>query len=199
MSEPLDFIARFCIFAVVHSLLAVPGVKQALGRRLKSRPSVYRLAYNLLSCVLFGWVMLAWQSTGVLYLVPGVWSLVLHGLQALALLAAISCLRQTGMAAFLGIDPSRGEDSPHLHTTGWYRLVRHPLYLLGMLFCLLNPVMTGRWLVLTLLSAVYFLAGALLEERRLLRTFGFAYAVYRREVPFIIPRLRRPTSVHRSA
>ncbi|CAH2030371.1 methyltransferase family protein [Trichlorobacter ammonificans] len=195
MSEPLDFILRFSIFAAVHSLLAIPGVKGALAHR----SGLYRLAYNLLSCLLFGWVMLVWQSTSVLYLVPGVWSLVCHGLQGVVLLAVVSCLRQTGMAAFLGTDLGKNEATPRLHTTGWYRLVRHPLYLLGILFCLLNPVMTTRWLVLTLLSTGYFLAGALLEERRLLSVFGFAYEAYRREVPFIIPRVRRSPTAPQSA
>ena len=191
MSESIDFIVRFILFAAVHSLLAAPGVKFRLQKLMNSPLPGYRLVYNLVSLVLFGWVMLAWQTTTVIYLAPGIWSLICHGLQALVLLAVFLCVRQTGLAAFLGADLGREEASPRLQTSGCYGAVRHPLYLLGMLFCLLNPVMTSRWLVLTLLSAIYFLAGALLEERRLLRTFGYAYHAYQQQVPFLLPRLWR--------
>lgn len=188
MPDSVDFIVRFMLFAAVHSLLAAPAVKLHLQKLMNSHLPGYRLVYNLVSLVLFGWVMLAWQATTVIYLVPGIWSLICHGLQALVLLAVFFCVRQTGMAAFLGTDLGREDGPPRLHISGWYRIVRHPLYLLGLLFCLLNPVMTSRWLVLTLLSAGYFLIGALLEERRLLRTFGYAYHAYQQQVPFLIPR-----------
>lgn len=189
MSESIDFIARFIFFAAIHSFLAAPGVKSRLQKLMKSPLAGYRLVYNLVSLLLFGWVMLAWQSTAVIYLLPGVWSLVFYGFQALVLLAAFLCLRQTGLAAFLGTEPCGEERLPRLQTSGCYGVVRHPLYLLAMLFYLLNPVMTSRWLVLTLLSAIYFLVGALLEERRLLRTFGHAYHAYQQQVPFLLPRL----------
>lgn len=188
MPDPVDFIVRFTLFAAVHSLLAVPALKLRLQKLAGSPLPGYRLVYNLVSLVMFGWVMRAWQAPAVIYLAPGIWSLVCHGLQALVLLAVFLCVRQTGLAVFLGAGPGREEAPPRLQTSGWYGIVRHPLYLLGLLFCLLNPVMTSRWLVLTLLSAVYFLIGALLEERRLLRTFGYAYHAYRQQTPFLIPR-----------
>lgn len=195
MSDIIDFTVRFTIFAAIHSLLASPAIKQRLRRQLNSQIPFYRLAYNLISCVLFGWVMLAWQSTAVLYLLPGIWSLVFHGLQAGILVAVFFCLKQTGLATFLGTDPGSEDSVSRLHSSGWYGIVRHPLYLLGMLFCLLNPVMTSRWIVLTLLSATYFIIGAWIEERRLLETFGASYRTYQQRVPFIIPNFRtRATS-----
>lgn len=134
--------------------------------------------------------MLAWQATTVLYVLPGIWSLVFHGLQGLILLGFYFCLRQTGLADFLGTNLGKNETSPQLHCSGWYGIVRHPLYFLAILFCLLNPVMTTRWIVLTLLSSCYFIWGAMLEERRLLALFGSRYETYKRQTPFIIPRLR---------
>lgn len=193
MPDIIDFTLRFTLFAGIHSLLAWPAVKLRLRRRLNNSLPGYRLTYNLISCILFGWVMLAWPSTTVLYLLPGIWSLIFHGLQAGVLIAVFFCLRQTGLATFLGTDLS-SEDSPQLCMSGWYGIVRHPLYFLGILFCLLNPVMTSRWLVLTLLSTAYFLAGALIEERRLLKTFGASYRAYQQRVPFIIPKLKQPAT-----
>ena len=41
---------------------------------------------------------------------------------------------------------------------------------------------------------LYLLVGAWLEDRKLARNFGDAFAVYRREVPAFLPRPRRPRS-----
>ena len=79
-------------------------------------------------------------------------------------------------------------------TTGCYAVVRHPLYLLGILFLLLNPIITTRWIVLTLFSIPYFIFGALLEERRMVRLHGETYRQYQKEVPFLIPRMNRQIS-----
>jgi protein-S-isoprenylcysteine O-methyltransferase Ste14 len=185
MPDSTVFILRFLLFALLHSLLALPRVKLKLQRL-----PWYRLAYNLLSLIVFGWVMMAWQSTRVLYLVPGIGNLLMQALQFLSLLAMVFCLRQTGLRSFLGLQ--RGEsDDEALCTSGCHALVRHPLYALALLFFLLNPVMTTRWLTLAILSAVYMLLGAQLEERRLLLKHGDRYARYQRNVPFLLPNLRR--------
>ena len=194
MPDSLDFMLRLAIFCIIHSLLAAPKIKKRIrlfwGRSL----SGYRLAYNLFSMLLFGWVMLAWQSTSVLYVPPGIWSLVFHGLQFIILWATLICLRQTGLAGFLGTNLVDIDEHPTLTTTGCYAVVRHPLYLLSILFLLLNPVITTRWIVLTLVCIPYFIFGALLEERRMIRQLGETYRQYQRDVPFLIPRLNRQIS-----
>lgn len=185
MPDSIDFILRFLLFALLHSLLAVPRVKE----KLRQLPW-YRLVYNVLSLLLLGWMMMAWQSTRVLYLVPGIGNLLMQALQFLTLLAMLACLRQTGLKSFLGLQREVC-DSEELCTSGCYALVRHPLYALSLLFFLLNPVMTTRWLTLTILGTLYMLFGAVLEERRLLLKHGERYARYQRNVPFLLPRFRR--------
>lgn len=185
------FLLRFFLFAVVHSILASPYIKmQCIGRSSHLR-RFYRLYYNIFSLLLFGWVMAVFANSTVLYVAPGVWRFVLYFMQLLFLMALFVCVRQTGAAEFIGI-PEISTDNlktARLVTTGWYRIVRHPLYLLSMLFLLSNPVMNVRWLLLTLASAVYFFIGARLEESRLLKEFGSEYETYKRTVPFIIPRI----------
>lgn len=188
MPDSIDFILRFLLFALLHSLLAFPRVKERL-RRLPW----YRLAYNLLSLLLLGWMMMAWQSTSVLYLIPGIGNLLMQALQLLSLLAMVFCLRQTGLSNFFGLQRQESSEG-ELCTDGCYALVRHPLYLLSILFFLLNPVMTTRWLTLTILGTAYMLLGATLEERRLLLKHGERYARYQRAVPFILPHVRRNPS-----
>lgn len=187
MPDILDFVLRYAVFAAIHSTLAVPAFRARLAALTGKPLSRYRLYYNLLSFLLLAWLLSAWPSPRVLYIVPGIGSLVLYLLQLLLLLAMLHCLKQTGLTAFLGL--SRQPSAPELLvTSGWYAVVRHPLYLLGILFCAANPVMTSRWLTFTLISTTYMLIGAVIEERRLLRQHGDQYRNYRANVPFLIPR-----------
>lgn len=187
-----DLVIRFLLFAMLHSVAALPGVQQRIGNVFPRGFRFYRAAYNLVALVTFGWVMAAWPLSPVIYLVPGAGSLAFHAVQAFALLQMIRCVSRTGMADFLGIPHLRREIAAHeLVTTGCYGTVRHPLYGLSMVFCLFNPLMTVKWLLFTLMAGGYFVVGAVVEERRLEREFGDAYRSYRRQVPMFIPRMGR--------
>jgi protein-S-isoprenylcysteine O-methyltransferase Ste14 len=105
-------------------------------------------------------------------------------LQVVVGVILVSCLRQTGVGDFLGFTNNTASS---FSNTGWYSIVRHPLYFFSILFMVLNPVMTFQWLMLTIMSIVYFIIGSLIEERRLAGEFGEEYRQYQRQVPFIIP------------
>lgn len=180
MTETITFILRFTLFAVVHSLCATDRVKQKLHGADRQW---YRLCYNGLSVLMFGWVMSAGSST-VLYVVPGVMSLVMYALQLVIAIVLIRCFRQTGVREFLGF--AKQTTVPFIDD-GCYSIVRHPLYLFSILFMAFNPVMTSRWLMLTILSTVYFVIGGLIEEQRLMAEYGDRYRRYRQRVPFLIP------------
>ena len=155
----------------------------------EKEPRFYRLIYNLSALVMFGWVMSAYRNSPVLYYAPGVWSLVIYLVQLAIATMLFNCVRQTGTADFLGFSQIRGTESSdrHLVTSGCYAIVRHPLYLLSIIFMILNPVMTVQWLLLTILSVIYFICGAFIEERRLVAAFGDEYRRYQSRVPFLLP------------
>lgn len=174
-------------------------VKKLIRGTTETEPRFYRLIYNLGSLVLFGWVMASYRNSPVLYYAPGIWSLVIYLIQLVIAAILFNCVRQTGTADFLGFSQIRATTSSdrQLVTSGCYAIVRHPLYLLSTIFMIINPVMTAQWLLLTILSVIYFAGGALIEERRLVATFGDEYRRYQQSVPFMIPfmrglRLRRP-------
>lgn len=75
-----------------------------------------------------------------------------------------------------------------LITDGVYGVVRHPLYLAGILLFLIQPTITRNWLVVQILGAGYFIYGTFMEERRLIDSFGKEYIKYMEEVPRFIPR-----------
>ena len=80
-------------------------------------------------------------------------------------------------------------------TPGFYRIVRHPLYLGFLVAFWSAPTMSLTHLVLALAATAYILVGIQLEERDLGRAHP-EYAAYRRRVPMLIPGLgpRRPTT-----
>ncbi|MDD2734590.1 MAG: isoprenylcysteine carboxylmethyltransferase family protein [Desulfuromonadaceae bacterium] len=191
MHDKINFIVRFILFAAAHSLFATDRAKKIL--RGADRRG-YRRYYNIASLVMFGWVMSAYRHSEVLYFVPGVWSLIMYLLQVVVAMILVSCLRQTGVGEFLGFAKNR---TSSFTNTGWYSIVRHPLYFFSTLFMMLNPVMTMQWLMLTIMGTVYFVIGGLIEERRLAVEFGEAYRHYQQRVPFMIPKSTSRLSRHR--
>jgi uncharacterized membrane protein len=84
-----------------------------------------------------------------------------------------------------------GLTQKELVTGGVYGIVRHPIYLAGIVIFTANPDITVNGLMISVLADVYFLFGALIEERRFLRIFGDQYREYRKRVPRLIPGLHR--------
>lgn len=186
-----QFILRFLLFSTVHSILAVPGIKNRIIGILGRFGRWYRLGYNMLSLLLFSWVMLAWPHPPVLYFVPGVWGPLCYLLQICIAALLFRCAAQLDLREFLGFGrKATGNEPTKLIQTGCYGWVRHPQYTLAIAFLALNPVMTGRWLALTMLSTAYFVIGAWLEEKRLLTELGDEYRQYREGVPMFLPTRR---------
>ena len=186
------FIVRCILFGVAHSVFAANRTKQVFSRIDGKEPRLYRLFYNLASLAMFGWVMVSYRRSPLLYAAPGIWRWVFYAAQLVVAVAILRCVRQTGVGDFLGIKHlnSAIAQPRKLVTSGCYARVRHPLYLYSTLFLILNPVMSARWFLLTTFSFAYFILGGLIEERRLLNEFGDEYRRYRQHVPFMIPSVK---------
>jgi methanethiol S-methyltransferase len=191
LPEYLDFIFRFITFAAVHSTLASTRLKEIIHKKVGRKYRNYRLLYNLLSLTLFIWVMLAYRNSPVLYFVPGIWSLSMYLLQLILAVALFKCLQQTNVSDFFGFKEWKQQNiKAALVTDGFYGVVRHPLYLLSILFLVFNPVMTVQWALLTICSTIYFIVGARIEEKRFIKDFGDEYRKYKQTVPFMLPKFR---------
>jgi protein-S-isoprenylcysteine O-methyltransferase Ste14 len=182
-------------YGVIHSLLASLQAK-AQARRwfgpLADR--WFRLFFNLVATltllpILVLPILLIDKE---LYRIPSPWRILSLSLQALAVVALLVGVKQTGATAFIGLRQLMlPEDTtpPRLVTGGLYRYVRHPLYTAGLLFIWLFPVMTWNLLALNLGITAYVVIGAYFEERKLLREFGPQYTEYKRKTPMLIPGL----------
>jgi steroid 5-alpha reductase family enzyme len=70
-----------------------------------------------------------------------------------------------------------------LATTGVYSIVRHPIYLAGILMITFQPVVTGNWLTVMAIADLYFIAAAIKEERALRKFSEAGYTGYADRVP----------------
>jgi protein-S-isoprenylcysteine O-methyltransferase Ste14 len=153
-----------------------------------------RLAYNFIAMVTILPILLLplLLSDRKIYVIPFPWVILTLAVQLLAIIALLAGLRQTGIFSFLGINQAfipEDISPPHLVIDGLYRYVRHPLYTAGLVIIWLLPVLTWNLLAMNFGLTVYILIGATIEERKLLRKFGEAYAKYRSRTPMLIPEL----------
>lgn len=182
--------ALWGIFYFIHSLLASESARSYLIRN-GIRPPTYRLWYTIVTTSMFI-TILGFQAT-----FPKVW--IFNSTQwnrAIGLMLASGGLfllkasfRVYPFKGFIGIVA----EEPTLQTNGLLSKIRHPLYsstlLLLVGYFLFNPQLSS--LVFLLTTCLYLPIGIYLEEKKLIRLFGDAYLAYRREVPALIPRIRR--------
>jgi protein-S-isoprenylcysteine O-methyltransferase Ste14 len=186
--------AYFAFFAIMHSILADPRFK---GRAHKELGDVFdrwqRLAYTVLALIMilpFIYIFV-YMPDRILYIVSWPGSGLMAACQALAAIALLAALRQTGISYFLGLEQiKRASASSELVTSGFYCHIRNPLFFFAALFLWLGPIMTLNLLAFNILATVYFYIGALHEERSLMAEFGPEYEAYKKRVPMFLPRLK---------
>ena len=189
-------VGLFALFAVSHSLLALPAAKRALARVLP--PALERSTYVLLAGLVLALLFWQWRP-----LPAPVWHLdsplargLLRGVGIAGWLLAIVALRTLGHARMFGLSQAwhwaRGHDPlpERLVRRGIYRVIRHPLDLAFLLGSWATPEMSAGRLLFAATATLYIVVGTRLEERHLRDRLGETWESYRREVPALVPRPR---------
>lgn len=188
MNTLLTFTLYFLFFAVFHSILAMDHAKNKAEKLMGKGYRYYRMIYSVISFPLIVPAYLVWttysKSSPLIYAIPG-------DLYPLVILVRLSALGLFGYAAlqtdvleFIGIKRERKKS---LITRGPYAIVRHPLYLAGILVLITNMKMAQLDLLATLLISGYFVIGAFIEEKRFLSVYGEEYGKYKQQVSMFIP------------
>jgi protein-S-isoprenylcysteine O-methyltransferase Ste14 len=184
-------VLSIALWGAVHSWMASLGFKGLVRRAFGDGISrLYRLVYNLFSVLSLAPILLLLRllPDTLLYTVPPPWVFFMLVGQLAAILCIIVTVLQVDAASFIGLRQLFGTEGPsQLVTGGFYRWIRHPLYLFGLLILWLTPIMTLNLLIVYLSLTAYLIIGAMFEERKLLREFGSAYAEYKARTPMIIP------------
>lgn len=190
----------FLVWALVHSLTVARQVKTWVRERIGRRAydGFYRLAYNLfsvLSILPLLYLLATRVPSTILWRIRPPLTWLFAGVQLLGLAGLAVSLWQTDVWRFAGVKQAlryiQGAEDPdppgEFVQIGAYQWMRHPLYFFSMLFIWFTPIMTVNTLLFNILASIYFLVGALHEERRLLAEFGEAYRRYRERVPGFLP------------
>lgn len=183
------------VFAIQHSLMARPFFKRWLTRIIPepAERSTYVLASNLAMILMF----IFWQPIG-----PEIWSItnpiassVIYGLffTGWAVIFTATCM--TNHFDLFGLRQVwlnfQGKPYTQLKfgRRGFYKSVRHPLYVGWLMVFWSAPVMSASHLLFSVGCTVYILTAIQLEEKDLVDALGVDYQRYRNEVPMLIPRL----------
>ncbi len=186
------------IFGPIHSLLATIELKAKVESWLGEAGKKY---YRFFYVVIASLTTLAYASLVVIfpdkliYKIPFPYVILTSLLEIGAIMGASRCVLDSRPMSFTGVDvllnPKLSAPDEKLVTSGFYRLMRHPIYTFSLVALWLSPIMTWNLLALFLGITAYMLIGSWFEEQKLLRQFGEAYAEYQKKTPAFIPRLKR--------
>lgn len=177
------------IYYAMHSALATTWVKRFFARQAPAIYNSYRVLYSLFSIVNF--VLLLWFHTitpsGNIFLSS--LSVQIAGFVIAAGALTVFSFALTNYRFQFWLDQPENDDKKPLVTNGINRIVRHPLYFGVILLLIAIVLILPKWknLIFAVVTVIYIIIGALLEERKLIAIYGNAYITYRKEVKMLIP------------
>lgn len=185
------------VWCFQHSFFTTTKVTTWFKNRLGDKFAFYRIFYNLISLATV-LPLLYWQNqipgTVVIRLSPLLLVFKYIGLASGVLIVAGSfftfdVLEFTGIKQ-ASIPREKPGGTPVIRKHGLYSIIRHPMYLGGLIYCIssMTDVPPARFLGFFILAA-YMVIGAGREDRRLAGELGEIYINYQKEVPMLLPKI----------
>lgn len=181
------------IFGLQHSVMARASFKHWLSRVID--PSMERSTYILFTAIAIIAMCLLWVPVG-----PVVWQLesdaLVFAIRGIALFGWTFLLLATFMINHFELfglsqtfNPMVGKATTErgFKTTGFYKIVRHPIQTGVLIGMWAVPVSTLSHLLFASGITLYILVGLYFEEKDLVREFGVTYREYRVRVKRLIP------------
>ncbi len=201
----ISIILIFLVFALVHSIMITQKFKYAWRSFFGDifMRVFYRAFYNTVSFItaVIAFFLIHQLPDQEIWAAPVWLRWIMNGVQVSGFVFGLFAFEYLDTWEFIGIKQigryaSRREVTGNIEgltqkelvTNGVYGIVRHPLYVAGLVIFTFNPHITVNRLTITVLADCYFLFGMFIEERRFLRIFGDQYRAYMKRVPRFIPR-----------
>lgn len=190
-----SFLISITVYFVIHSVLADGWLMRRVYHRWW-----YRFFYVSQSCLLLVPVVyFFWKLPSEPFFEPNLpVRNILYIIWVSGFTFGLYAVRSYDNMSFLGLTQFRaglrGEKveyvKPKLTRNGALAVVRHPYYFVSLVLIWSRPLL-WKDLWLNIVLTVYFLIGTLNEERKLKKEFGQEYLDYMKEVPALIPFIKR--------
>lgn len=181
----LNLILAACAVVASHILLAAPGVREGMIRRMGLRP--FQVAYSLVSLLILIWLGLAYGSAPYRF----VWmpNAVLHVVPAAVMPFALLLL-VTGFAAIRNLPNLEQGSDQQVTVTGVIRVMRHPILWAVMLWSCAHMLAKGDVASLIFFGAFLSLSvvGLFTLDAKTRRRLGNRWEAYRAitsQLPFL--------------
>ena len=202
----MQAIIIFLAFAFIHSITVSKKMKTICAGFFGETfmRVFYRGTYNAVSFITAGtaFYLIHQAPDRQIWTAPGWLQWIMHAIQLAGVVFGSLAFKHLDTGEFLGLRQIirywkrdevagniEGLTRNELVTNGVYGIVRHPLYLAGIVIFTFNPLLTRNSLTVSVLADLYFLFGAFIEERRFSGVFGDQYQEYRKRVPRLLPRI----------
>ena len=183
------------LWCTLHSALISTTVTDFAKKKLDGGFRFYRLFYNVVSLVTL--IPLVYYShmlrEAPVFRWEGPLGIVQVFLLAVSVYLFVAGGKHYSWVRFLGISQIKAgragsslADSSTFVVSRIHRIIRHPWYLGGILIVWAQD-MSASTILINMVISVYFMIGAVLEERKLVIEFGEKYREYQRSVSMLFP------------
>ena len=176
-------------YYAIHSALASDKVKLFFANYIPSVYSWYRMFYSLFAGINFA--LLVWfhiLTPSSKFFPPNQFTTIL-GIIILIMAGIVFVIAIKQYRLSFWIQSTSDLENQTLVMSGINAYVRHPLYFAVLLglggLILIYP--SWKNLIFSVITVLYIIIGALLEERKLLGIYKSEYADYRKRVKMLIP------------
>ncbi len=186
------------VFALQHSIMARPKFKTWFTSIFSH--AMERSTYILLSSLALLLVYWKWQPITTLVweventILSSILTVIFFLGWFIVLLSTfmINHFELFGLAQIFDNLNNKKTSNPKFQTNYFYKLVRHPIMLGFLIAFWATPVMTVGHLLFSVVTTLYiFVAVKYLEEKDLRKIIGEKYEAYQKEVPMIIPFIKK--------